>query len=189
VSAAELVAAVAVLFALVTGVSAGVAHLSGVLAIRSAAGQVSAAFLRARMEAITRGAYVGLKFRIRGDRYEWALYGDGNGNGIRSFDIANGTDRPIGIAASWSRNDVRPAIMEGIAVPDPDGSGRPLDRTGDPIRFNASDIGSFSPTGECTPGSVYLWDGKDRMAVVRVLGRTGKIRTLYYRRGDFQWKK
>jgi hypothetical protein len=58
----------------------------------------------------------------------------------------------------------------------------------DPIRFNASDICSFSPIGECTPGSIYLWDGRDRMAVVRVYGRSGKLRTLYYRRGERNWK-
>ena len=189
VSTAEMVGAIAILAALLTCITAGWANLSSAVAIRSGAGQVAIAFYRARMLAISRGAYVGLKFRVRGDRYEWALYGDGNGNGIRTWDITNGTDPIIGIAASWSRNDVRPAIMTGIAVPDPDDSGRRLDRVGDPIRFNLSDIGSFSPTGECTPGSVYLWDGRDRMAVVRVYGRTGKIRTLYYRRGDFAWKK
>jgi hypothetical protein len=74
-------------------------------------------------------------------------------------------------------------------VPDPDGSGRALTGVGDPIRFNRSDICSFSATGESTPGSIYLWDGGDRMAVVRVYGRTGKIRTLYYRRGDREWTK
>ena len=34
---------------------------------------------------------------------------------------------------------------------------------------------------------VYLWDGHDRMAVVRVFGRTAKLRTLYYRRGERGW--
>jgi len=185
----ELVAGIALLFALVTVATAGMRHLTGVVSIRSAASEVATTFYRARMLALSRATYVGLKFRQNGNRYEWALYGDGNGNGIRSWDIANGTDRSLGIAIAWSRNDVRPGIMTGIAVPDPDRPGRSLDRTGDPIRFNLSDIGSFAPTGECTPGSVYLWDGADRMAVVRVFGRTAKIRTLYYRRGDVKWTR
>ena len=67
--------------------------------------------------------------------------------------------------------------------------GRYLDRIDDPIRFNNSDICSFSPIGESTPGSVYLWDAHDRMAVVRVFGQTAKVRTLFYRRGERGWKR
>ena len=36
---------------------------------------------------------------------------------------------------------------------------------------------------------VYLWDGRDRMAVVRVFGRSAKVRTLYYFRGEKSWRK
>jgi hypothetical protein len=143
---------------------------------------------QARALAISRGRYVGVKFRKNASRYEWALYGDGNGNGIRTAEIAKGVDRPLGIAIPWSRNDVRPGILKGSLVPDPGSPDKALDRLDDPIRFNASDICSFSPLGESTPGSIYLWDGRDRMAVVRVFGRTAKVRTLYYRRGEKEWK-
>ncbi|HTO86772.1 MAG TPA: hypothetical protein VMR54_04490 [Thermoanaerobaculia bacterium] len=187
-SAAELVGVLAILAALVAAAGTGVSHLRSVVSIRSAAAEVGAALYRARMFAITYGVNVGLKYRFRDGRMEWALYGDGNGNGVRSAEIASGVDRPIGILVTWGRGDVRPAIMTEASVPDPDGSGR-LSSLDDPIRFNRSDICSFSATGESTPGSIYLWDGADRMAVVRVYGRTGKMRTLYYRRGDRQWTK
>ncbi len=188
VSATELVGALAVLLAAGAAVGAAAGHLRSIVAVRSAAAEVGTALYRARMFALTQGVNVGLKYRFRGDRYEWALYADGNGNGVRTAEIARGVDRPIGVVMTWSRNDVRPGIMTGAVVPDPDGSGS-LTGVTDPIRFNRSDLCSFSPTGESTPGSVYLWDGHDRMAVVRVLGRTGKIRTLYYRRGDRAWTK
>ncbi|MGH9368315.1 MAG: hypothetical protein ACRD3M_11640, partial [Thermoanaerobaculia bacterium] len=188
-SAVELLGVLAVLVALGAAAGTGVAHLRSVVSIRSAAAEVGAALYRARMYALTQGVNVGLKYRMRAGRAEWALYGDGNGNGVRSADIASGADRPIGVLVTWGRNDVRPGIMTGAAVPDPDGSGRRLSELDDPIRFNVSDICSFSAVGESTPGSIYLWDGRDRMGVVRVYGRTGKIRTLYYRRGDRQWTK
>src|SRR5262249_22460162 len=130
----------------------------------------------------------GLKFRRNGNRYEWTLYVDGNHNGIRSAEITKGVDRPLGVAFPWQRNDVFPGILKGAPVPDPGSPGKILDRLDDPIRFNASDICSFSPAGESTPGSAYLWDGHDRMAVVRVFGRTAKVRTLYHRRGEKEWK-
>ena len=166
----------------------GALHLSATVAVRSGAAETRTALYLARAWAIRRGRYVGLKFRRNGDRYEWALYGDGNGNGIRTADIARGVDRPLGVYLPWKRNDVRPGILKGGRVPDPGNPGRALDRIDDPIRFNASDICSFSPVGESTPGSIYLWDGHDRMAVVRVLGRSAKVRTLFYRRGEREWR-
>jgi hypothetical protein len=165
-----------------------VMSLMSVVAIRSAVSEVSAAFLRTRSYAITRGVYVGMKFRRNGNAYEWTLYQDGNGNGIRSAEIARGVDRPLGLYIPWSRNDVRPGILTGQRVPDPSNPDQSLDRPDDPIRFNNSDICSFSPLGESTPGSIYLWDGRDRMAVVRVYGRSAKVRALYYRRGEKGWK-
>jgi hypothetical protein len=157
------------------------------VAIRSAAHETTVAFFMARAYAISKNRNVGLKFRRNGDRYEWALYADHNGNGVRTAEIDSGVDRYLGVSIPWSRNDVLPAIMSGIRVPDPAGSGY-LDRIDDPIRFNSSDICSFSPLGESTPGSVYLWDGHDRMGVVRVYGRTAKVRILFYRRGERGWK-
>ena len=165
----------------------GYAELQSSVAIRSAAGEAGAAFFHARSLAISRGRNVGLRFRLVGTRYQWTVYADGNGNGIRSADISRGIDFPIA-SRPWQRNDIRPAILTGTPVPDPGQEGAFLDRLSDPIRFNSSDICSFSPIGESTPGSIYLWDGRDRMAVIRVFGRSAKIRTLYYRRGERTWK-
>jgi hypothetical protein len=183
-----VVAVLAIVSAVTAVVAPGVFQLSAALAVRSSAGEVRAMLFQARALAISRGRYVGVKFRKNGNRHEWALYGDGNGNGIRTAEITKGVDPPLGIAIPWSRNDVRPGILKGSRVPDPGDPHKALDRPDDPIRFNASDICSFSPLGESTPGSIYLWDGRDRMAVVRVFGRTAKVRTLYYRRGEKEWK-
>ena len=188
-SAAELVAVLAILTAATAAAAPGAFQLRAALAVRSAAGQVRTAFYQARTQAITRGKNVGIKFRRNGDRHEWTLYVDGNGNGVRTAEIARGIDRPLGIAIPWDRNDALPGILKGSPVPDPGSPGRKLDRLDDPIRFNTSDICSFSPLGESTPGSIYLWDGHDRMAVVRVFGRAGKVRTLFYRRGDKEWRE
>jgi hypothetical protein len=185
----ELALATAVFAALLVLIAPAAAHLKASVAVRSAAGEVTVALFRARAEALARGRLVGVKFRKSGDRHEWALYGDGNGNGVRSAEIASGVDPFLGVALPWTRNDVMPGILKATAVPDPAGYGRFLDRLDDPIRFNASDICSFSPVGESTPGSVYLWDGPDRMAVVRVFGRSAKIRILTHRRGEPGWTK
>ena len=185
----ELVVALAVAGALIAATATGAFQLRSALAVRSAAAELSAAFLRARAYALTKGVAVALKFRSDGGRFEWALYRDGNGNGVRNAEIASGVDRSLGLAFVWSRSDVRPGILQGSPVPDPGNPGSWLDRPDDPIRFNSSDLCTFTPLGESTPGSVYLWDGRDRMAVVRVFGRSAKVRTLYHFRGEGSWRK
>jgi type II secretory pathway pseudopilin PulG len=189
ISVVELLVVLAMLAAATAVAAPGAIRLRAALSVRSAAAQVRVAFLQARAYAIARGRFVGIKFRKNGDRHEWALYVDGNGNGIRTVDIQRGVDRPLGISFPWNRNDVMPGILKGNRVPDPGDPGRALDHLDDPIRFNSSDICSFSPAGESTPGSIYLWDGHDRMAVVRVFGRTAKVRTLYHWRGEREWKQ
>lgn len=166
----------------------GVMRLREEVSLRSAVHEASVAFYLARSYAISKNRNVGLKFRRNGDRYEWALYADGNGNGVRTAEIASGVDRFLGVTYPWTRNDVMPGIMTGTRVPDPGSAGHYLDHPEDPIRFNASDICSFSSMGESTPGSVYLWNAHDGMAVLRVFGQTAKLRSLYYRRGDREWK-
>ena len=185
---ADLIAVLAIAGTAVAVAAPSVANLLSAVAIRSAAAEVSAAFLHARAYAVSRNVYVGLKFRRNGNAYEWTMYQDGNGNGIRTVEIARGIDRPTGIFYPWTRNDIRPGILTGQPVPDPSNPGQTLARPDDPIRFNNSDICSFSPLGESTPGSIYLWDGRDRMAAVRVYGRSAKVRTLYHRRGESDWK-
>jgi hypothetical protein len=167
----------------------GVGRLREQVVLRSAVHEASVAFYRARAYAISRNRNVGLKFRKNGDRYEWALYADGNGNGVRTADIASGVDKYLGAYYPWTRNDALPGIMTGTRVPDPSDPGHYLDRIEDPVRFNNSDICSFSPMGESTPGSIYIWDSHDGMAVLRVFGRTAKLRSLYYRRGEKDWRE
>jgi hypothetical protein len=189
ISSVELIVVFALAATLLAATATGAFQLREALSVRSAAAELSFTFARARAFALTRGVAVALKFRRDGGRYEWALYRDGNGNGVRTSEIASRVDRSLALAVPWSRSDVRPGILRGTPVPDPSSPGSPLDRLDDPIRFNNSDLCSFSPAGESTPGSVYLWDGRDRMAVVRVFGRSAKIRTLYHRRGENDWRK
>src|SRR5688572_9931770 len=77
-SSIELVVGLAVAGALLAATATGAFQLQSALAVRSAAAELSAAFLRARAYALTKGIAVALKFRKDGGRWEWALYRDGN---------------------------------------------------------------------------------------------------------------
>ena len=68
-------------------------------------------------------------------------------------------------------------------------SGRPIGGSrDDPIRFNSSDLASFSPAGTATPGSVYLTDGRRGFVVVRVTNVSGRVRALRWDHDDGLWR-
>lgn len=156
--------------------------------IRSAAREAALTFTRARILAIRTRRYTAVRIESRGESYRLAIYQDGNGNGVRNADIARGTDRPLQLSDEWTHSDIRIGILKHVPVPDPSSPSHRLTPLDDPIRFNHSNLCSFSPVGESTPGSLYLTDGRWRMAVVRVNGHAARIHTLYFTAGGRQWE-
>lgn len=153
------------------------------------AGQEAAMTFRvARMAAIRSGRETAVRIEVNPQGYRLGVYRDGNGNGVLTRDINRGIDPPAPGAHGWDRGDVTVSILNTVPVPDPSSPGRKLDPS-DPVRFNGSNLCSFSPLGECTPGSLYLSDGRSRMAVVRVYNRTGRIRVLYFKAGSPRWEE
>jgi len=58
-----------------------------------------------------------------------------------------------------------------------------------PVRFGSSDIASFSPTGSCTAGSLFLRSPKGVQFAVRVAGVTGRLRLLRYDAPARVWRE
>ena len=166
--------------------------LSGSAGLRVdlAAQELVGALRLARATAVRQGAYVGIKLYPRpGGAVEWQLHGDGDGDGVRTADIQRGVDPAIGprrVFAHFGR-DVGFGFPEGLVPRDPGDPRRRLDRLEDPVRFNRSDIASFGPLGTATPGSLYL-RARNHLVVVRVFGRTGKVRILRYDARQELWR-
>ena len=140
----------------------------------------------ARSEALKRGANVAIRFEAADTGFRYTMVADGNGDGVRSAQIASGVDGPIRAA---ERLDVQfPGVTFGIA----DGVGpvEPGDRLADrdPIRFGRSRMVSFSPTGTCTPGTLYVLGHGRRQLAVRLLGATGRLRVLEYSFARASWE-
>lgn len=153
------------------------------LRVELAASEVASTLRVARAFAVRHSANVGLKFRVYEDgAVTWALYRDGDEDGVLSADIETGVDRevlPEQRLAHLGRA-VRFGFPPGRAPRDPSDPRRRLDHLEDPIRFNRSDIASFSDLGGSTPGSIYLTDGNRFLSTVRVFGGTGKVTKLAY---------
>lgn len=164
---------------------------SGQLRIDLAAHELVGALRTARAEAARRGNNVAIKFfpGKNGGRSAYALYLDGNGDGVRTLDIQRGLDPPIGIPRDLVHlgGPIRFGFPRGIVPSQPGYPRRPITRLDDPIRFNRSDLASFSPIGTSTPGSLYLTDGHWLFAV-RVRNRSGRVEVLRYDRERNLWR-
>lgn len=166
-------------------------RISGELRLRLAAGEVAAAMHLARATAVRRCANVALKFRPRADgRSTWALYRDGDGDGVLSKDIDKGVDPLIAPPRQLEQlgSRVRFGFPPGRPARDPGNPSSRLRRGDDPIRFNNSDLASFGPLGTATPGTVYLTESSGALAAVRVTGRTGKVKVIVYDFDEEIWK-
>jgi type II secretory pathway pseudopilin PulG len=139
----------------------------------------------ARIEALKRRAHVAVRFEVDGADIVMATYADGNGNGVRAADITSGLDPLLRPRERLSQHFANVAFGFADGVPDVDGVAVGADP--DPIRVGKSRMLSFSPVGTSSTGTVYLRARGARQSAVRVLGATGRIRSLSYEHGAGQW--
>jgi hypothetical protein len=147
---------------------------------------MSARLQAARMEAILRSADVALRFTATPGGYTYAVFQDGNGNGVRTRDIQRGTDRQIQAPERLPDHftGVDFGTLPGLPPIDPTGS-PPGD---DPIRLGSSDILSFSALGTSSSGSLYIRGQRHAQFAIRILGESGKTRLLKFDSSAQQWK-
>jgi hypothetical protein len=161
------------------------------LRLRLATAELVTTLRSARMAAVTSATKVGIKFRPRAaGRVTFTLHRDGDGDGVRTNDIGNGTDPQIGPERQLQHvgAHVKLGFPPGVVPRDPGNPHRRLDRLDDPIRFNRSDIATFNAIGQATPGSLYLTDGQLGLAAIRVLAASGRVRVLIYDVVDESWR-
>ena len=183
----ELLIVIAILSALMLLAVPAIQSGASEVAMRGAAQSAASTFVRARLLAVQSSRETAVRIESDASGYRLLIYQDGNGNGVRTAEIASGRDRLVPAGAVWNRNDIRIGIFGDAPVPDPSNPRVPLARTSDPVRFNNSNLCSFSPFGESTPGSLYLTDNRRRMAVIRVASQFARVHVLYFTKGDTAW--
>ena len=148
------------------------------MSVLAAAEQLRNVLRLTRQKAITTGHNVGIKF-IAGREWTYAMYEDGDGDGVRNDDIDRKIDRRIfGPAIVMPSFHIATIGLLPVTVKDPDGD--PLKPGDSPVQFGRSTICSFSPMGSGTPGTVYLIDGGGQLWAARCAGNGGRIRLLRY---------
>ena len=157
------------------------------MSIIAASAEFRSILRAARGRAIATGRHAGVKF-ISGREWTYAIYEDGDGDGIRNDDITGGTDRRIfGPAIVMPSFHLATIGLLKTTVKDPDGD--PLKPDASPVQFGRSTICSFSPIGGGTPGTLYLIDGGGQLWAARVYGSGGRVRLLRYNDGLKKWER
>jgi type II secretory pathway pseudopilin PulG len=157
------------------------------MSIIAAADELRSILRETRSRAIASGRHAGVKF-ISGHEWTYAIYEDGDGDGIRNDDITRGTERrTFGPAVVMPSFHLATIGLLKTPVKDPDGDSLKPDAS--PVQFGRSTICAFSPIGGGTPGTIYLIDGGGQLWAARVYGNGGRVRLLRYHDGLRKWER
>jgi prepilin-type N-terminal cleavage/methylation domain-containing protein len=159
-------------------------HAAGDLRTREAAQYMARRLASARFQAIKRSTAHGFRFEPVGDDYRLTLVVDGNRNGLRTVDLQNGIDRPLGDPERLGGHftGVSLGLWDGI----PDADGAPAGGT-DGVHFGASKLVALNADGSCSSGTLYVRGPARSQYAVRLLGATGRIRLLKFDAAHGLW--
>lgn len=142
---------------------------------------------RARLESLKRAQAVAVRLEIVGERTQFRLYADANGNGVLQKDIDKGTDPPL-TPLQWLDDQARDiSLRVNQAVTEVSGTST-LTPGDDPLRIGSSALLTFSPLGSATSGTLYVSAHRGPQMAIRVFGATGRIRVLTFDAQARQWR-
>ena len=152
---------------------------------RVAARYVAQRLQMARFDALRRNTCVAIRFDPT-DIGRFAVYADGDGDGVLQADIDRGVDRLL--TPDVRLSDVFSTVAFSIPndVPDPDG-GPTLAAGSDPLRLGSSNFLTFSPLGSTSSGTLYLTAPTGPQMAIRIMGATGRMRVLWFDSASRQW--
>lgn len=168
------------------------ASLSNILwraALRGAVVRIVGLMAMTQEDAVAMRRGRAIKFLREADGgWSYAVFTDGDNDGVRNDDIARGVD----VLVQGPDLLVAPRAMATIGIParglpDPDGGSR-IGPNASPIQFNRSFLCSFAADGSGTPGSVYLRTVAGDAAVVRCSGEGGRVSVLLLNRLTRMWR-
>ena len=139
---------------------------------------------RLRSSALATGRTHGVVFAPEGE-LSWETVVDGDGDGVRSADLAAGID--IRIGPTWLLDRRFPGLRAGLPQGVPTLAGGAAGRNG--VAFGRSSILSCSPDGTTSTGTLYLHDPGGNAAALRLYGPTGRVTLWWWNFADTSWKR
>ena len=158
---------------------------------RAAAGARTMATLLSaqRWKSVAGHRIRGLQFRKGGSGWSWREVADGNGNGLRTAEIARGIDPVLTPDdALWRQMpNVTLGIPPGGPYPEAPPGTEKLTAADDPVRFGRSDLVSFGPEGSASSGTLYVTDGRRGFFAVVLFGPTARLRVWRFNPEERRW--
>ncbi len=151
--------------------------------------QMAVAFQAMRWRAVAGNRARGLYFRPSEDGWCWYEVADGNGNGLRTAELRDGTDETLSGPHRLEDRDrlVRLGFPPVEVIPNiPPRRGNITDLE-DPVKFGRSDIVSFTPMGASSSGTLYVTDGRNELFGVVLFGPTVRVRVWRFDRRTGRW--
>jgi prepilin-type N-terminal cleavage/methylation domain-containing protein len=158
---------------------------------RAAAGARTMATLLSsqRWKSVAGHRVRGLQFRNGASGWSWREVADGNGNGLRTAEIARGVDPVL------TPDDALGRRVDGVTIGIPPGGPYPeappgtetLSAGDDPVRFGRSTLVSFGPEGSASSGTIYVTDGRRGLFAVVLYGPTARLRVWRYKPEERRW--
>jgi type II secretory pathway pseudopilin PulG len=151
----------------------------------AAARYVATRLQRARMESVTRSADVAVRFAATSSGYSFAVYVDGNRNGVLASDIAQGVDWRLGPVESLPENfaGVDFGTLPGLPAIEIGGTAPGTD----PIHLGSSGSATFAPLGTSSTGTLYVKGHGNQQFAIRIYGETGKTRIMKFDMRSRRW--
>jgi len=142
---------------------------------------------RARLDALRRARSVAVRVEVIGDRTQFQLFADGNGNGVLQRDIDRGLDPPL-TPRQWLDDQARDITLRiNQAITDVAGAAT-IAAGGDPLRIGNTALVTFSPLGSATSGTLYVSARRGPQLAIRVFGATGRVRVLIFDAQARRWR-
>lgn len=143
--------------------------------------------LRAR--SITRSCSHGMLFERDQQGWFWFEVRDGNGNGLRTSEVRDGTDDRL--SGPHRLTDLLPRVDLGFppgpAIPCLPPRGGWIQDLTRPVRFGNTGLISYSPLGTSSSGTLFISDGRRRLLAIVLYGRSGRIRVFKHDSERGRW--
>lgn len=189
VSLLEVVLVVALIGLTLMVALPALADLGSTVRLSAAARQIAMQFHALRWKSVTLGTNCGLLFERDARGWYWREIRDGNGNGLRTAEVRDGTD-PV-VSGPHRLEEMISHVTLGFpsrgpypAIPPRGGQ---IPNLNDPIQFGRSDLVAFAPLGTASSGTVYLSDGRQELFGVVLFGPTARVRVWRYQSRSRRW--
>ncbi len=142
-----------------------------------------------RWKSVALGRSHGLLFDQDAAGWIWYAVADGNGNGLRTSEVLDGSDPTL--SGPHRLEDTVSGVALGFPLPRPiprvpPGQG-PLDDLDDPIQIGNTNLLAFGPLGTASSGTLYVTDRVRRLYAVRLYGKTARITVWRYNTKSGRW--